>query len=106
MSRFNHLMQERIDYRRLAGTSPTGGKTYDPPRGQPPATIKGRLEERRSTYIDKNGANAVSNATLYTTQPVKEGDLIVVLGSEWTVKHIASVKGLYGGQVDHWEVKL
>lgn len=106
MSRFDHLMQEDIQYRRLVGTNATGGKTYDPPRGEPPATIKGRLEERRSTFIDKSGANAVSNATLYTTHPVKEGDIIINLGGEWTVKHVAAMQGLYGGKIDHWEVKL
>lgn len=105
MSMFNHLMQEDIPTRRLTGTSPTGTKTYDPPKGQDPALIKGRLEWRRSKILNDRGEEALSEAVLYTPVRLKPGDLVAADGKEWPVKSVAERKGLYGLR-DHWEVRL
>ena len=105
MSRFSHLMQESIPIRRLTGTSPTGSKTYDPPRGQPPAIINGRLEWQRRKILNDKGEEALSEAVLYTPVRLNTGDLVTADGKEWPIKAVTERKGLYGG-TDHWEVRL
>lgn len=105
MSRFDHLMQEDIYIRRLTGTSPTGGKTYDPPRTEDPATIKGRLEWHRSKILTDKGEEALSEAVVYTVNRLSPGDLVIIDTREWPVKAARQCKGLYGS-TDHWEVRL
>lgn len=106
MSRFDHLMQERIQIHRHTGTGPTGGKTYNPPLTEAPATIRGRLEWQRKKIINDKGAEALSEATLYTPDRLKPGDLVKADDRNWPVQAIRERKGLYGGQTDHWEVYL
>lgn len=98
-------MQESIPIRRVVGTSPTGGKSYDPPKGQPAATIKGRLEWQRKKILNDRGEEAISEAALYTPTRLKPGDLVAADGREWPVVAVTERKGLYGG-TDHWEVRL
>lgn len=106
MSRFTHLMQEELSYRRLVGTSATGSKTYDPPRQSPPALLKGRLEWQRRRVINDRGEEALSEAVIFTAERLRPGDLIVIEGRDWPVKAVSQRKGLYGGVTDHWEVRL
>ena len=105
MSRFDRLMQESISIRRLTGTSPTGGKTYAPPRTADPAIIKGRLEWQRRKVLNDKGEEALSEAVVLTPTRLKPGDLIILEAKEWPVKAVSEKKGLYGS-TDHWEVRL
>lgn len=102
---FRHLMREPVPIRRLVGTSPTGGKTYDPPKAEDPDIILGRLEWQRRKVINSQGEEAISEAVLYTAERMKPGDLVIVDGREWPVVAISERKSLYGG-TDHWEVRL
>lgn len=99
-------MQERINIRRLVGTSPTGGKTYDPPLTLDPAPIKGRLEWQRKKILNDRGEEALSEATLFTPARLKPGDLVMADSHAWPVQAVRERKGLYGGKTDHWEVYL
>lgn len=105
MSIFSRLMQENISIRRLAGVSPTGSKSYEPPEGKDPEIIKGRLEWQRKKVLNDIGEEALSEAVLFTPVRLKPGDLVIVENKEWTVVSVAERKGLYGG-TDYWEVSL
>lgn len=105
MSIFSHLMFDDVHIRRFVENSPTGGKVYDPPQGQPPAVIKGRIEFERRKVMNNRGAEIISEAVLYTPERVMPGDLITYDGREWPVQVVAECKSLYSG-TDHWEVRL
>jgi hypothetical protein len=105
VSKYSHLMQENINIRRFAGVSHTGSKSYEPPRGEEPDTIKGRLEWQRRKVLNDRGEEALSEAVLFTPIRLKPGDLVIVDGKEWPVVSVAERKGLYG-KTDHWEVRL
>lgn len=105
MSVFDHLMQEPIPCRRYVKTDPRGGKTYDPPMGQDPAIICGRLERKTRKIINAKGEETTSAATLLTCERLKESDLITFDGREWPVQAVTERKGVHSG-TDHWEVMV
>lgn len=93
-------MQEDLTTRQVTGTNMTGGKTYTQ------TAFKGRLEWQRTRVINAIGEEATSEAVIFTTYRLKPGDLVVIEGRDWTVQTVTQRKGLYGGQTDHWEVRL
>lgn len=105
MSAFDYLMQDDIQIRRLKGTNSSGTKTYDPPRGQDPGVIKGRMEFQRKTITKADGQEYVSEAVLRTSSPIFTGDLVTYGGREWAVQAVSDKLGLFGG-VDHREARL
>lgn len=105
MSIFDYLMQDSIRIRRLNGTNSSGTKTYDPPRGQDPAVIKGRLAYHRKTITKADGQEYVSEAVLLTSAPIATGDLVIHDGREWVVQALSDKMGLFGG-LDHREARL
>ena len=105
MSAFDYLMQDDIPIRRLTETSSNGAKTYNPPRNQPPAIIKGRLQFSRKLIVKADGEQAVSEAVLYTVASLAPGDLVIHQEHEWPVLAVPEKRGLFGG-VDHREVRL
>ena len=105
MSAFDYLMQDDIQIRRLKGTNSSGTKTYDPPRGQDPGVITGRMEFQRKTITKADGQEYVSEAVLRTSSPIFTGDLVTYGGREWAVQAVSDKLGLFGG-VDHREARL
>lgn len=105
MSAFAHLMRDTIDIRRLAAISGSGTKNFDPPRTMPPAQITGRLSFRRKLIAAPDGREIVSEATVYTLEPLRVGDLVIQDGREWPVLLAHGARGLFG-VIDHWEVMI
>lgn len=105
MSAFDYLFTDDIPIRRLMGTSSSGTKTYDPPRGQNPAVIKGRLEFSRKLITKPDGQQFVSEGVLYTSAVIAVGDLVIHEEREWPVQLVPDKRSLFGG-IDHREVRL
>lgn len=68
-------------------------------------TIKVRWEGKRRLVRDKEGREVVSEARVFCTAPVQEGDLLEYAGRKWPVITVASVPGL-DGATNHREVAL
>jgi hypothetical protein len=105
VSVFDYLFTDDIQIRHLTGTNAGGTKTYNPPRGQDPAIIKGRLEFSRKLITKADGQQFVSEGVLRTAAVVATGDLIIYGAREWPVQYVPEKRSLFSG-IDHREARL
>ena len=60
------------------------------------STIKARFQYERKLVRNENGENVFSNANIYTKASIKEDDVIVFDGKEWTIMFVSNHYDLNG----------
>jgi hypothetical protein len=92
-------LNQTATWHRVTGQDGYGEPTYES------KTIPVRWEGKRRLVRDKEGREVVSEARVFCTAPVQEGDLLEYAGRKWPVITVASVPGL-DGATNHHEVAL
>lgn len=96
---------QKIGWRKRVGTNGDGTPSYDPPKPAPPTIINTQVTYTRRLIRNAKGEEVVSEGYLITSEPVIEGDMLIIDDREWTALSAPIIRGLLGEEL-HREVYL